>query len=210
MTDLLPEWVGSMGIVLFGLVVVMTIAVGIIIHIRKRKRFDVSKISITDIDQMSGHEFEDYLYVLFVALGYEETFLTKKSRDFGADLLFRDRSRRETVVQAKRITEKVGLDAVQEIFAAQAYYQADKAVIITTAKKLSEPCMKLAAATKVSIIARDDLIEMIRCFKRGKVEEAQDLVELSHEEIEYNSDDSLDDVDHQRGFIKAGDYFYKL
>ncbi len=197
------------GIMLVGVIVFLTIAGLIFVYIRKKKRFDVSKISITDIDRMSGHEFEDYLYVLLVGLGYDDTCLTKKSRDFGADLLFRDQSDQETVVQAKRITEKMGLDAVQEIYAAKAYYEAQKAIVITTAENISEPCKKLAAATHVSIVKRKELIEVIRLFKKGRIEEAQAIIEMPYEEVSYNSDLSIEEHKPQRGLIKAGEYFYR-
>ncbi|MFC0473160.1 restriction endonuclease [Halalkalibacter kiskunsagensis] len=206
---MLLEWGNLVATVLVCLLMVSLI-IAVVLHIRKKKRFDVAKITMVDIDQMSGHEFEDYLYVLFVALGYEETFLTKKSRDFGADLIFRDCSDSETVVQAKRLSEKVGLDAVQEIYAAKAYYQADKAVIVTSTNQVSDPCRKLAAATQVSIVTRDDLKEVIGYFKRGRLAEAQSIIEVPYAEIAYDAEDSLDDVEYQRGMIKAGDYYYKL
>ncbi|WP_332698056.1 restriction endonuclease [Halalkalibacter lacteus] len=210
MSEILSTWGSSTAIILLCLLTII-IVVAVVLHIRKKKRFDVGKITMADIDQMSGHEFEDYLYVLFVALGYEETFLTKKSRDFGADLIFHDCSDIQTVVQAKRLTEKLGLDAVQEIYAAKAYYQADKAVIITSTNQVSDPCRKLAAATQVSIVDRDDLKEVISYFKRGRLSDAQSIIEMPFNEIAYNAVDSLDDIlDHQRGMIKAGDYYYKL
>ncbi|WP_332633849.1 restriction endonuclease [Halalkalibacter flavus] len=210
MNESVSTWLSVAGFNVLLLLAFAIIVIAALLHFRKKKRFDVSKISITDIDRMSGHDFEDYLYVLFVALGYDETFLTKKSRDFGADLLFRDRLDAQTVVQAKRITEKIGLDAIQEIYAAKAYYDANQAIVITSANDVSDPCRKLAAATKVRILAREDLIEVIRLFKKGKLTEAQDVIELPHEEIDYNAEDSIDDLDHQRGLIKAGEYFYKL
>ncbi|KHF39719.1 restriction endonuclease [Halalkalibacter okhensis] len=202
-----PTW---FGVATFITLLLLIVVIAGIVHNRKKKRFDVTKISISDIDRMSGHDFEDYLYVLFVALGYEETFLTKKSRDFGADLLFRDRLEAQTVVQAKRIADKIGLEAVQEIYAAQAYYGADQALIVTSAGDISEPCRKLATATKVRIVTREDLIEIIRLFKKGKKTEAQAVIELPYEEADYNAEDSIHDLDHQRGLVKAGEYFYKL
>jgi restriction system protein len=206
--EILSKWEGSaVTLLLCSLALIVVIA--IVLHIQKKKRFDVRKITIVDIDQMSGHAFEDYLYVLFVALGYEETFLTKKSRDYGADLIFRDGSDLQTVVQAKRLTEKLGLDAVQEIFAAKAYYQAGRAMIITSTNQVSDPCKKLAAATKVSIVDRDNLKEVINYFKRGHLYKAQLIIEMPFDEVEYNAEDSFDDIDQQRGMIKAGDYYYK-
>ncbi|WP_054703767.1 restriction endonuclease [Bacillus sp. JCM 19041] len=55
-------------------------------QLRKRKRTDVGKITIGDIDRMEGSEFEDYVAVAFAVSGFT-TYQTKKSRDYGADLI---------------------------------------------------------------------------------------------------------------------------
>jgi restriction system protein len=185
------------------------VLLAVILKIRRKKRYDITKITVKDIDLMTGHEFEDYLYVFMKALGYEETFLTKKSRDFGADLLFRDRQNQLTVVQAKRLSEKLGLDAVQQIYAAQAFYGADKSLIITSAEEISDPCRKLAAATKVTVITRSELNDVIRSFKRGHFEEAQDWLEETYDLVDYKAEDSMEVIEEQRGLVQAGEYFYK-
>ncbi|WP_088103910.1 restriction endonuclease [Halalkalibacter urbisdiaboli] len=175
---------------------------------KRKKRYDLSKITIKDIDKMDGFEFEDYLYVFFCAVGYE-TYQTKKSRDFGADLLFVTTMEQRTVVQAKRYLDKVGLSAVQEVYSAQAFYDADTALIVTSSNELSEPCLKLATATSVKIIDREDLIEMIHLFKKGDVEKVQALIETPDEPVEYLAANSLIENEHKRGLIQSGDYFYK-
>ncbi len=184
------------------------IVVGVILKIKRKKRFDVAKINLSDIDQMTGHEFEEYLYVLIKVLGYE-TYLTKKSRDFGADLLFRDQADQLTVVQAKRLSDKLGLDSVQQIYTAQAYYLADKALIITSAEQASDPCRKLAAATKVKIIDREHLSEIVKQFKRGRFEEVKELVEEMFEWVDFKAEDSIETIEPKRGLVHAGEYFYK-
>ncbi len=185
------------------------IIIAVILKIRKKKRYDVAKISLSDIDQMTGHEFEEYLYVLIRSLDYNETYLTKKSRDFGADLLFRNREEQLTVVQAKRLSEKLGLDAVQQIYTAQAYYGADRALIITSAEEVSDPCRKLAAATKVRILTRSEMGEMIKSFKRGNFEEAKDCLEEEYDWVDYTAEDSIEEMESTRGVIQAGEFYYK-
>ncbi len=177
--------------------------------LHRKRRYDLSKITLKDIDKMDGHEFEDYLFVLLSALPYEQVYQTKKSRDYGADLIFEDEGVR-TVVQAKRYREKLGLSAVQEIFTAQTYYKANQAVIITTASRISDPCLKLASATGVKIIDREDLEDMIRLFKKGRMDEASDILEEPIEPVSYKPSDSLERPSEKRGMIQAGDYFYRL
>ncbi|WP_100405190.1 restriction endonuclease [Bacillus solitudinis] len=176
----------------------------------RRKRYDLSKMTLDDIDKMDGYEFEDYLYVLLRAIGYEQIYQTKKSRDYGADLLFIDRTNQKTVVQAKRYLEKVGLSAVQEVYAAQAFYEANSALVITSAKHISEPCLKLATAANVKIIDREDLGEIIHAFKKKNFERAQEIVEVPDEPVGYTSEDSLTANNDKRGLIQAGDYYYKI
>lgn len=194
-------------------IIVLLFAVGVLWlrqKIHKRRRFDLTKITLKDIDKMDGHEFEDYLYVLLSALGYEEVYQTKKSRDYGADLLFESEDGKRYVVQAKRYKEKLGLSAVQEIYTAQAYYDATQAVIVTSAGRISDPCLKLASATNVHIVDRDDLEEIIKLFKKGKREEAMRFVEEPYEHVAYSSKDSLEKPPKKRGYIQAGEYFYRL
>ena len=97
------------------------------------------------IDKMDGHQFEVYLKALFRELGYSPT-VTKQSNDFGADLILKGKNR--IVIQAKRygMKNRVGISAVQEIYAAQAYYKAHEGWVVTNsvytrqAKELAEAC----------------------------------------------------------------------
>lgn len=177
---------------------------------KKKKRYDVRKITIEDIDVMDGYEFEHYLYVLLASVGFENTQLTKSSRDFGADLLFTDLNGEKVVVQAKRLSNQLGLDAVQEIYAAKAYYDADNALIITNTEQVSAPCKKLACATGVKIIKRDQLKQFVNEAKKGKIELMQTMIDEAFEDVKYNQDDSIEIVKQKRNMIQAGDYFLKL
>lgn len=206
--EFVPSWLITAGLNVL-VVMALLVVLAIILRLRRRKRYDLTKITLADIDQMTGHEFEEYLYVLLMALGYEQTFLTKKSRDFGADLLFYDQDDIKTVVQAKRLSEKLGLTAVQEVYTAKAYYEAENAMIITSTNLISDPCWKLASAAKVRIIDRDELGDIIKAFKRGFLTEAREQIEEPFEQINYRMQDSLEVIEQRRGRIQAGEYFYK-
>lgn len=66
----------------------------------KQKRHSrlMIRSGIKDIDKMNGYEFEEYLKALFKKLGYRPR-VTKKSGDFGADLILVGKNK--IVVQAK-------------------------------------------------------------------------------------------------------------
>jgi restriction system protein len=95
---------------------------------RKKKLFYINS-GIKTVDMMKGIEFESFLLAHFEKLGYKVK-LTKKSNDYGADLLLRKKGR-IIVVQAKRYSKKVGIKAVQELVASLKYYKASEGIVIT-------------------------------------------------------------------------------
>lgn len=122
--------------------------------------------------------FEIYLYRLLLALGYKNTYQTTRSRDFGADLVFTDRHGRRNVIQAKRysVDNPVGITAVQEIYSSMRFYKAKKSIVITSSK-YTAPGETLAGINHVKLLDRNDLIDIINCFKKGLNEKAKDIIE---------------------------------
>ncbi|EOP32320.1 restriction endonuclease [Bacillus thuringiensis] len=119
----------------------------------------MAKSGIRFIDKMDGHQFEVYLKALFKELGYHPE-VTKKSRDFGADLILKGKDR--IAIQAKRygIKNRVGIKAVQEIYAAQTYYKSDKAWVVTNSL-FTKQAEELAKACNVKLIDRYELQKLI-------------------------------------------------
>ncbi|MNK38770.1 Restriction endonuclease [compost metagenome] len=176
---------GSMELYLVALLAV--ILAGFVIRILLKRKsiytrkgiIDPLKVSIKDIDRMEdGKEFEEYLYRLFLALGYEDAYKTVSSRDFGADLVFTDRDGERNVIQAKRYAESnpVGLSAVQEIYSSMRYYGASKSIVIASSR-YTEACEILAGYNGVRLIDRSELIDMIDLFKSSKHTLVMDLIE---------------------------------
>lgn len=176
---------GSMELYLVALLAV--ILAGFVIRILLKRKsiytrkgiIDPLKVSIKDIDRMEdGKEFEEYLYRLFLALGYEDAYKTVSSRDFGADLVFTDRDGERNVIQAKRYAESnpVGISAVQEIYSSMRYYGASKSIVIASSR-YTEACEILAGYNGVRLIDRSELIDMIDLFKSSKHTLVMDLIE---------------------------------
>lgn len=109
-----------------------------------RKRYFLGS-SYCVIDQMEGHEFEDYLIAHFGNLGYRCRNVGGSGHDYGVDLLI-TKEGKTTAVQAKRYRERVGVKAVQEIVSGMHYYRADKAMVVTnsyftrSAIEMAEKC----------------------------------------------------------------------
>ncbi len=144
----------------------------------RRQQLDPYRITMQDIDQMEGSEFERYLYRLFTELGYEDTYKTQSSGDFGADLVFTDREGIRNVLQAKCYAEhnKIGLSAVQEIYSSMRYYEAEKCIVLTSSY-FTKACETLAGVNAVTLLDRNDLIQLIEDFKSNDHEEAMDIIE---------------------------------
>ena len=149
---------------------------------------------------MTGEEFEEYLKAQFERQGFKVK-LTPGSNDYGADLVL-NRNGEVTVVQAKRYQGNVGNKAVQEIVAAQAYYGADRAMVVTNSY-FTNPAKKLAEANDVELWDRDNLIQKVGVPRKGRIiqeeytEPDNEYDSASSEEKqsrEYKSTDTISDI----------------
>lgn len=149
----------------------------------RRREANPRKITMRDIDRMTdGSEFEQYLFRLVHELGYPEVYKTTGSRDFGADLVFTDSMGRRVVVQAKRYgaNHPVGLSAVQEVYASMRYYEAERSLVLTSGR-YTEACRILAGVNGVLLLDRDDLSDLMDCFKAKRWDEACAILEQEPE-----------------------------
>src|SRR5690625_1427220 len=127
----------------------------------KQKRLEVLMIQsgIKDIDKMNGFEFEQYLKALFKKLGYRSN-ITKKSGDYGADLVLVGKNK--IGIQTKRYgyKNKVSLDSVREVYASMAFYHANEAWVITNSFFMKQ-AKELAKACNVKLLDRYELQRFI-------------------------------------------------
>uniref|UniRef100_UPI00406C2210 restriction endonuclease n=1 Tax=Paenibacillus sp. FSL H7-0350 TaxID=2975345 RepID=UPI00406C2210 len=166
-------------------ILIVIIVAGIVLFTLSKKKpqysyneiIDPLKITIKDIDRMAdGSEFEEYLYRLFLALGYKDAYKTQGSRDFGTDLVFTDRDGYRNVVQAKRYSYSVGLGAVQEVYSSMRYYRAKKAMVIAS-NQYTVACEELAGYNGVKLHNRNDLIVIMDLFKTRQIDKVKDIIE---------------------------------
>lgn len=108
----------------------------------------------SELDKLSGTEFENFLAGLYRAQGYTVE-LTANTGDYGADLMLTKNQERISV-QAKRYTGSVGVAAVQEALSGKAYYQCSAAWVITTGT-FTANAIKLAKKSDVKMISRSEL-----------------------------------------------------
>lgn len=137
---------------------------------------ELRQSGIDEIDQMNGLQFEEYLSSLYQSLGYN-TQVTKGSGDFGADLILENNDEK-IIVQAKRYSSKVSIQAVQEIVAAKGYYSANHSWVVTN-NYFTEPARKLANANDVLLIDRDLLIKLSAQVNRQNEQQPINLEQSS-------------------------------
>ncbi len=79
---------------------------------------------------VDGYDFEEYTASFLRKKGFEDVEVTKRSQDFGADVIaFKDSVK--YVFQCKYYKGPVGVEAIQQIYAAKDYYEAHLAVVVT-------------------------------------------------------------------------------
>lgn len=136
------------------------------------------KSGIDMVDKMSGEEFEIFLLAHFKKLGYHVQ-TTPKTSDYGADLIL-TKNREKIVVQAKRWSYKVGIEAVQQVLGAKSYYGASKCLVVTS--NLFTPNAKtLANSSKVELWDRNKLLEVM--YKANGIKLIEELFNVRIDEI---------------------------
>lgn len=102
-------------------------------------------------DQMTGIQFEQYCAMeLKRDHGFVRVEMTKTSGDYGGDLVAYHVDGSKWVIQCKRYSGHVGIDAVQEVLGAQAMYDADRMAVMTN-NVLTASAMELARKTGVVV-----------------------------------------------------------
>ena len=120
---------------------------------------DFNKITIHDVDLMSGIDFEEFVGTIFEKMGYSTTF-TKSSGDQGIDVIC-EKNRKKIGIQAKCYSSKVGNSAIQEVVAGLKYYGIDKGIVVTN-HYYTESAKTLAQVNNITLWDRDMIINKIK------------------------------------------------
>lgn len=129
--------------------------------INKQNREKINVYNISQLDFLSGVEFENYLKSLFENMGYTVQ-LTKATGDYGVDLIITKKNK-STIVQAKCYNHTVGVKAVQEIISARNHYKIYDAMVVTN-NYFSREAENLAVESDVTLTDRIVLEKMIRKY----------------------------------------------
>lgn len=109
-----------------------------------------------NINQMSGIDFENFVAKWLALGGYRRIKLTKKSSDYGVDIL----AVKDGVpigVQCKRYSGRVGVSAIQEICAGLSYYDLEKGIVITNST-FTKNAVNLAVSNGIELVDGEELL----------------------------------------------------
>ncbi len=140
---------------LFVLLLVMMITI-IAIKIYNYQR--IRKAGISEVDKMSGVDFEVFLTSLFTKLGYSVKQVGRTG-DLGSDLII-EMNDLKIAVQAKRYKNKVGPDAIREVNTVIKPRNCDLGMVVTNSNYTNE-AMYLAKKNNITLWDRNDLINNI-------------------------------------------------
>jgi len=104
-----------------------------------------------DVESMTGIDYEIACANRLASEGYRHIKRTPASGDFGADIIAVDKKGRRVCFQCKKYKSNVGVSAVQEVHASKAHYNAQRAVVLTTAS-FTVAARKLARENGVELI----------------------------------------------------------
>ncbi|EPZ41273.1 restriction endonuclease [Alicyclobacillus acidoterrestris] len=124
-----------------------------------RKIRNLMQSRIHEIDEMTGEQFEEFMYFFFRKSGWDVK-RTPHSSDYGADLLVKSPQGKTICIQLKRYSKPVGVSAVQEVIAASKYYKTDDSMLITNST-LTRNAVRLAAESDVHVWDRERLISQL-------------------------------------------------
>ena len=110
------------------------------------------------IDELEGHDFEDYCADLLSKNGFFDVEVTKGSGDFGLDILA-EKDGITYGIQCKRYDKPIGVAAVQQAYAGRDYYDRMVGCVMTN-QYFTDAAVKMAQKLNIVLWDRGYLEEM--------------------------------------------------
>ena len=110
------------------------------------------------IDELEGHDFEEYCAGLLRRNGFSDVTVTKGSGDFGLDILC-EKDGVTYGVQCKRYDKPIGVHAIQQAYAGRDYYGRMVGAVMTN-QYFTEAAVKAASKLNIMLWDRGYLDEM--------------------------------------------------
>lgn len=146
---------GAVPVVVAGITVCLFLIIWYVAQKKRRLAGDIW----TAIDEMEGHEFEQWCAELLRHNGFRDVEVTKGSHDQGVDILA-NKDDIKYAIQCKCYASKLGNTPVQEVFTGKTIYHCHVGVVMTNSY-FTESARKAAEATGVLLWDRDRLERML-------------------------------------------------
>ncbi|SES67014.1 Helicase conserved C-terminal domain-containing protein [Nitrosospira multiformis] len=142
-------------------------------------------LNIDDVDRMDGFSFEVFCNLLWSKQGYQSFITPKQGGDGGIDVVALKGREGELLQCKSSINSEVGWDAIKEVTAGAALYQARFAgtrfrKIALTNQRFTSGAITQAEANKVQLIVRDRLDELLKAHPITNHEFDEELIVWSH------------------------------
>jgi restriction system protein len=144
--------------VIFTLVIAIAVAIAIVLFVYKSFAVNAENkallaLSMSDVDDMSGSEFEQYVGELLRTQGFQIRFTP--INDFGVDVIAR-KNGVSIAVQTKRYSKPVGLRAIQEAYAGMAQHHCTESMVVTN-NRFTSQAVRLAEVNHCKLVDRNEL-----------------------------------------------------
>lgn len=163
-----PKELKLMLAVIFGLLLIIKIG-EIILEVKKERR--MARLGMSEVDELSGVDFELFIQLMLERLKYQKVQLTPKTADYGIDVTATDPEGKKVGFQCKRYKKNVGIKAVQEANSGRSVYGLEQVYVITNSF-YTQNARKAAAANEVKLIDRNELMDMIELSQKELATEA--------------------------------------
>lgn len=100
---------------------------------------------------MDGNKYEKRVASYLRDKGFKHVTITKTSGDYGVDIIA-NKHFHKYAVQCKYYSKPVGIAAVQQVVAGMAYYECDRAMVITNSS-FTRQAIQLAEHNNVELLA---------------------------------------------------------
>jgi len=147
----------SVIIIALGILFIFLVLLYFRIRKRSKVRAAIMAAGSENPMQLTPEQYEEFCSNILANNGWK-TSLTRKSGDFGADVIA-EKAGQKIIIQCKQWSKSVGVKAVQEAHAAASHYRANQAIVVTTTG-YTQAAKALAKSTGVRLLSHTDLVDM--------------------------------------------------
>ncbi len=149
-----------------GLFLLSVVFVSLVIYGYTQEQRKIRALQLSDVDNMTGHQFEHYVAKLLKNQGFQAT-VTVGSGDLGVDVVAH-KGPIKYAVQVKRQQQNVSRRAVSDAVAGKIHYKCTNSMVVTNAF-YTAGAQELARTTACRLVDRNELTQWILSFQQIEV-----------------------------------------